>query len=339
MSTKIFILDKIRDEISFFRELLEKTGYQVISRDDDYELLNMIEHDNNPPDLILINAQIHHADSYLICKEVKLLEKGQNIPIIFINRDERYFDPEIMLNSGGSDYINYPFCKAEVLHRIKTQLKIKNLEAQLEEKDRQLHKIIPHYQRLQKALENAKKDLEKVGNLDPITRLTNRHHFEEVLNQEWLRSSRQRVSTADLAGTNISLIICKINDFKEYQESYGQELTENCLIMVAEAIKNTAKRPADLAAFYDNEKFAVLLPNTDDEGAERVAHLISENIEQLQIPHHYSTINDYITLSMGVATGIPTQALPASVLIEVAEKALQEALEKHQEESIIIDSF
>lgn len=339
MATQILILDKIRDEIEFFRELLEEEGCQVINTSDDYKLLGIIEHEEKIPDLILINSLIHHQDSYLFCKEVKILENGKNIPIIFINRDYRNFNPEVMFKSGGSDYINYPFNKIEILHRIKTQLKIRDLQAELQQKDYQLKKIIPHYQRLQKALQKAQKSLKESNILDPITQLVNRYHFESVLNQEWLRSSRQRVFSCDLSGTNISLIMCKINDFAEYKEHYGKELTENCLNIVANNLKNTAKRPADLIAFFEEEKFAILLPSTDLQGAERVSFLLREKIKQLQIPHNYSHIDDYISISMGVATGIPTQALPSSVLIEVAENALKQAMENSEKSHIIVDSF
>jgi diguanylate cyclase (GGDEF)-like protein len=135
------------------------------------------------------------------------------------------------------------------------------------------------------------------------------------------------------------LIIAKINDFEQYKQHYQQDLASNCLKLVADTIKQIVKRPADLIAFYEEEKFAILLPNTDQNGAERVAEIIIDKLKELQIPHNYSSISDYVSLSMGVATGIPTQALPANILIDVAEKALEEALKQERKEAIFVDSF
>ncbi len=298
MAVNIVIFDQVEAEVEFLAQLLTESGYQVICTDKEFDLLEII--DAQHPALILINASIKDMDSYLICKKIKLLEKGKNIPIIFINRDQDYFEPEKMFHSGGVDYLNYPCSEIEVLTRIKTQLKIKDLELQLQQKNNQ--------------------------------------YFNEVLKQEWLRCSRERISFSDLSATNISLILGVINDFAQYQENYEKELAENCLKMVAENISNNAKRPADLVVFYEPEKFAVLLPNTDQEGAKKVAHIIQKSIQELQIPHPYSSISEYITLTMGVATGIPTPALPAQELFEVAEQALAQAL-KQGGEAIVIDSF
>ncbi len=334
----ILILDDLREEISSVAKLLSETGYQVSRTNNHFEVLDLVKKEDNLPNLILINADLKDKDSYLICKEIKILEKGENIPLIFLVRDPRYFKPEIMFESGGNDYINYPFLPEEVLSKIRTYLQIQDLQIKLKEKSSQLQQLTLHYKKQQKILNNTRADLEKFTTIDPLTKLANLRHFKEVLNQEWLRCSRQRISSSDLASTNISLILCAINDFSQYQENYGEDLAENCFKIVAEILKNTAKRPADLIGFYQ-EKFAILLPNTDQDGAEKVAHKIEEEIKKSSIPHPYSTISNYLTLSMGIATGIPTQALPSDILIEVAESALEEALKLHQEDAICVDSF
>ena len=338
MVVNIVIVDDLEDEIEFFSQLFTKAGYQVISTNRELELLEIINGQPAAPDLILINGLTKDIDCYFICKKIKFLERGKNIPIIFINRDKSYFKPERMFESGGVDYINYPSSETEVLVKVKTQLKIKDLEAQLRKKNSQIQNIIPHCKNLETALEQAKAELEKCIISEPITKLPNRSRFEEILHQEWLRCSRERISFSDLSGTNISLILCQINDFTQYQENYGEQLAKNCLKMVAETIKKNAKRPADLVAVYESENFAILLPNTDQEGAKKVAQIVKEKIQELQILHPYSSVSEYITVTMGVATGIPTQALPAKSLVEAAEKALEQAL-KQGGEAIVTDSF
>lgn len=339
MKSKILILDRKKEDVDFFSDLLTPIGYEVIAVEDDYELFDLIEQEYPYVTLILINAIIDHEDSYLICKEIELLEKGANIPIIFINRNRRYFEPETMFKSGGVDYLNYPYSKIEVLTRIENQIKIKQLERQVKHLSIKLQKIIPHCQKLHQSLEESKANLQKLSHYDDITKLANYDHFYNILQQEWSRASRQRISYGDVAGIDISLILAQINDFDEYKKYYEKELTENCLKLVADCLKEKIKRPADLIAFYGEQKFAILLPNTNEEGAEKVADMVNENMKDLHIPHNYSKISDYVCLSMGVSTGIPTQAIPANVLIEIAEKSLEEALQKGEADIIMVDSF
>lgn len=335
MTQQILIFEKIEEDLNFLSNLLIKKKYQLITINDKIELLNLINNQSPSPDLILIDLE-HNYQTY---QEIKKIDKWLNIPIIFINRDSDKVKAEEIFAFGVADYINYPFSPLEILTRIENQLKIKNLEIQLKEANSKLQKLIPHYQKLQKSLEKTKADLAKNSTLDPFIQLPNYEHLCTVLNQEWLRSSRQRVSFSDLSGTNISLIIAQINDFDKYQENYDKELAYSCLKLVANSIKNTVKRPSDLICFYQDKKFAILLPNTDENGAKKVAEIISYNVNDLQIPHNYSNVSDYVTLTMGVATGIPSQALPANILIEVAEQALNEALQEGKEGAIFVDNF
>ncbi|BAQ66286.1 diguanylate cyclase domain-containing protein [Geminocystis sp. NIES-3709] len=337
MNKKIIILDDLEEQSQFFLRLLHEANYTVVITDNESELLDLIN--NEYIDLILLSATFKDKDVYLICKKIKLLEMGENIPVIFINRDHRYFDAETMFNAGGADYISYPFSSAEILHKISIQLQIKTLRQELTEKTNQLHKLIPHYQKLKLALEKAKLELANINQTNRSSLLPQKEVFEQTLAQEWLRGARQRSSSGDLSGTNISLIMGEINDFKNYQKNHEKDLTENCLNIIGNTIKSTVKRPGDFVGIFTLGKFAILLPNTDQDGAQKVAEIINEKIQNLQIPHHYSDFTEYISLSFGIATGIPSQALPPNVLVEVAENALNVALANKRDNIIIIDNF
>ncbi|MGI0481121.1 diguanylate cyclase domain-containing protein [Geminocystis sp. CENA526] len=337
MSKKIIILDDLEEQSQFFLRLLHEANYKVVITDEEPVLLDLIN--SEYPDVVLINATFKDKDVYLVCKKIKLLEMGENIPVIFINRDQRYFDAETMFNAGGSDYISYPFSSAEILHKISMQIQLKSLRKELTEKTNQLHKLIPHYQKLKLALEKAKLELAKINQEDRSSSLPHQEEFEKNLTQEWLRGARQRSNFGDLAGTNISLIMAGINDFQNYQENHDKDLIDNCLNIIGSMIKSTVKRPGDCVGKFNQGKFAILLPNTDQDGAQKVAEIINKKIKDLQIPHHYSDFSEYISFSFGIATGIPSQALPANILIEVADNALNTALQEKQDNSIIIDNF
>lgn len=337
MNKKIIIFDDLEEQSQFFLRLLHEANYQVNITNQESELLDLIN--TEYPDVILLSATFKDKDVYLVCKKIKLLEMGENIPVIFINRDKRYFDTETMFNAGATDYISYPFSSAEILHKISVQTQIKSLRKDLIEKTNQLHKLIPHYQKLKLALEKAKLELAKINQEDRASILPQKEEFEKILSQEWLRGARQRSTFGDLAGTNISLIMGEINDFINYQENHEKDLIDNCLDIIGNMIKSTVKRPGDFVGVFNQGKFAILLPNTDQDGAQKVAEIINKKIKDLQIPHHYSDFSEYISFSFGIATGIPSQALPPNILIEVAENALNRALWEKQDNSIIIDNF
>ena len=102
-----------------------------------------------------------------------------------------------------------------------------------------------------------------------------------------------------------SLILCDIEFFKAYNDTYGHQAGDGCLQQVAAAVRAAAKRSTDLVARYGGEEFAVILPNTNTTGAVQVAELLRQEIHQLMIPHSASSVSEYITLSLGVASTIP----------------------------------
>lgn len=127
--------------------------------------------------------------------------------------------------------------------------------------------------------------------------MANRRCFDDILNAEWQRLAREQAS--------LSLILCDVDCFKLYNDTYGHLAGDDVLRHVAKAISQTVKRPADLVARYGGEEFAVILPNTGIEEAITVAREIQTNVSALQLPHPNSQIDQFITLSIGVATIIP----------------------------------
>jgi diguanylate cyclase (GGDEF)-like protein/PAS domain S-box-containing protein len=168
-------------------------------------------------------------------------------------------------------------------------------------------------------LQQANHQLEELINIDALTQIANRRYFDQVIAQEWLRIQR--------ASLPISLILCDVDHFKLYNDTYGHIEGDHCLQAVAKVLANSVKRPADLAARYGGEEFAVILPETDMEGALHIAEQIRINIMQLMIPHQTSLTHQYVTLSLGVATAIPQLGVSHIELMALADQALYEAKE------------
>jgi diguanylate cyclase (GGDEF)-like protein len=152
--------------------------------------------------------------------------------------------------------------------------------------------------------------------LDGLTKIANRRRFDEHLDQEWRRSKREK--------RPLALIMCDVDFFKLYNDTYGHQLGDKCLCVIAKTINRHVKRPSDLVARYGGEEFAVILPNTEAKGASLVAETIRLEIQKLKMSHTSSPMK-VVTLSVGISS-LPAHLLSSQkVIIALADKALYEA--------------
>ena len=190
----------------------------------------------------------------------------------------------------------------ELIERVALELAVAIVQAQL-------------YQQL----EEANRVLEQLSIVDSLTQIANRRKFDSYLAAEWKRSLREQ--------TPLSLILCDIDHFKLYNDTYGHQQGDRCLKQVAEAISKVFKRPADLVARYGGEEFAIILPNTPLKGAEYLAQQVRWRINALKIPHIASDSDLYLTLSLGVSCYIPELKNDFGVLVAAADRSLYRAKE------------
>lgn len=181
------------------------------------------------------------------------------------------------------------------------------------EVERQTRKVVE--QSLE--LERVNQELEKLSFLDGLTNIPNRRRFEDHFAREWKRASRSQEW--------VSLIMIDIDWFKKYNDTYGHQAGDECLRLVANTIQNNAKRPSDLAARYGGEEFIILLPGANAANSYSLAEIIRRNVENLKIPHAQSDLSDYVTLSLGGATLIPSPEIAPDHLIRLADESLYRA--------------
>ncbi|MGK7922368.1 MAG: diguanylate cyclase [Trichodesmium sp.] len=170
------------------------------------------------------------------------------------------------------------------------------------------------------ALIKANQDLELIASLDSLTLLANRRKFDEYFHQQWELLRQEQKS--------LSLILCDVDYFKNYNDCYGHPEGDQCLQKVAQTISNVRKFSDGLICRYGGEEFAIILPNTDLEVALEIGELIREKINNLYIPHVCSKVSSYVTVSLGVSSVIPSLELSARILLIEADKALYQAKEK-----------
>lgn len=155
---------------------------------------------------------------------------------------------------------------------------------------------------------------------DALTGIPNRLNFAEHIVKEFSRSSRTKESLA--------VIMCDIDHFKAYNDTYGHNSGDKCLQKVAQTIKNSLVRPGDFCARYGGEEFVVILADTSYKGAIHVAERIRFNIIKLQIAHEKSLPLQLVTLSLGIATSSDQPLNSYEDLLKNADAALYEAKRK-----------
>ena len=180
----------------------------------------------------------------------------------------------------------------------------------------QLQQEIDERQKVEVALQKANHELQRLAILDGLTQIPNRRRLDEYLDQEWKRAIREQAP--------LGFIMGDVDFFKRYNDTYGHQAGDECLRQVARAISRAVKRPADLVARYGGEEFAIVLPNTQVDGAIQVAMEIMHAVTALQLPHQAST-HPFVSLSMGVAGFIPSQDSKMTMLIQQADNALYQA--------------
>ena len=161
------------------------------------------------------------------------------------------------------------------------------------------------------------KELDRQASTDGLTGVANRRYLNEFVEREWARAVREN--------TTVAVIMVDIDFFKAYNDTYGHLAGDECLKRVARQLKNNIKRPADLVARYGGEEFAIVLPNTDVQGAEVIAENCRKSIETLAIVHGASSVSSVVTVSLGVAGSREAQCRAATDLFEGADSALYQA--------------
>lgn len=166
-------------------------------------------------------------------------------------------------------------------------------------------------------MDKLNSQLEALAISDPLTGLFNRRHFDAHFGSEWRIAVREHFP--------VSLIFIDIDFFKRYNDNYGHQAGDQCLMKIAMAITENVHRPGDACARYGGEEFLVLLANTNMGQAIYVARKIQDYIHGLRIPHDDSEVADIVTVSMGVAQMTPTLDDTSDELLKRADRALYRA--------------
>lgn len=251
---------------------------------------------SEPLDVIICDLDMPGMDGFKFLSMIKTRKELQDIPIILVTGIDDQDSKIRGLERGASDYLTKPFYPAELIARVKVQLKIKSL---------------------QDSLKKSNQALMELSNTDPLTKLSNRRFLMKTLEKELQRCERSQKSLA--------LIMVDIDHFKSINDSYGHQQGDIVLKTLANQMK-ARLRDYDLAARFGGEEFALVLPETSLADAIRVADRLRTAVKDLRFTGEFAEIR--LTISLGVATYPHNKIRTVDDLIREADRALYNAKEK-----------
>ncbi|BDU75649.1 hypothetical protein METESE_06070 [Mesoterricola sediminis] len=244
---------------------------------------------DHQPAVILLDVLMPGMDGFQVCAALKEEPATREIPVLVLTALQGEAEEVRALEAGAIDFIQKPIIPATVLARVRNHVDLKAAQDRLQE----------------------------LAVLDPLTGIANRRAFDQTLGHEWQRSRRE--------GKPLSLVMADVDCFKAYNDAYGHVRGDGCLREIAQVLRETLRRPADLVARFGGEEFICILPETDAAGARQVALALGEAVARLGIPHPGSEVAAHVTVSLGTATAIPTLADWAERLVVEADRAMYEA--------------
>lgn len=283
---------------------VERFGATALATESGEEAIAMFA--QHHPDLVLLDVVLPDIDGFSVARRIRATEKaGEWTPIIFLSSLGNDADIEQGITAGGDDYLHKPISEIVLSAKIKAMQRLVLMRASL--------------LAITRKLDAANQELVRISSSDGLTGVSNRRHFDEALSVEWRRARRH--------SNSIAMMMCDVDHFKLYNDTYGHLAGDDCLRKVATAIRQHTERPSDIVARYGGEEFAVVLPETTIGGALMVAEKIRQAVHELNIPHATSP-GKVVTLSIGIASAAPGFDNPPDDLIQAADKALYQA--KHE---------
>lgn len=262
------------------------------------------------PTVILQDLVMPGLDGLTLVREYRNNPLTRDIPIIVLSTKEDPLIKSAAFAAGANDYLVKLPDNIELVARIRYHSRSYMTLLQRDEAYRALRVS-------QQQLLDTNLVLQRLMNSDGLTGLSNRRHFDEYLELEWRRATREQ--------SQLSLMMIDVDYFKAYNDNFGHLEGDEALRQVAKAIRANCSRPSDLPARYGGEEFAMVLPNTTPGGARLLAEKLRQSVAGMNIPHIAPDAGAHLTVSIGVATTVPQPGSNSRQLILDADKGLYAA--------------
>lgn len=289
---RILVVDDNQDNVEIIATRLRFRGYDVIEAANGESALARVA--EKPPDLILLDVMLPDIDGYEISRRIKGDESMPFLPIILVTARDSTQDKVAGLDAGADDYLTKPINFPELEARVRSMLRIKRLQDELEEKNR---------------------ELERLSISDGLTGLFNHRHIHGLAHDEFERAAR--------TDEPLSIAMIDFDHFKSVNDRFGHLAGDRVLMQLADLLRANT-REVDRIGRYGGEEFMVILPSTElDEATVFVDRLRREVAE-----HPFDVGRDepiHMTVSAGVAC-YPAPSVPSKeTLVRLADEALYAA--------------
>jgi two-component system, cell cycle response regulator len=308
---RILIVDDHEDNVELLRARLEAWGYATECAVDGQEALEKIE--ASPPDLVLLDVMMPKIDGIEVARRVKGNESLPFIPIIMQTALDATENKVEGLNAGADDYITKPIDFAELKARMTSMLRIKRLQEELEERERQLMEM--------------NERLRHMSQTDALTGLDNRRHLEERLQEMFEHAKRLNEPFA--------CVMCDLDRFKSVNDTYGHQAGDAVLKDFAQILRNEV-REIDRAGRYGGEEFMLLLPGTVLDAGVRFADRVRKQVESHTFTFDSTEIQR--TASFGISAWPHPRISDCEGLMRAADDALYVAKETGRNRVVRFDS-
>ncbi|MBW3554393.1 MAG: PleD family two-component system response regulator [Gemmatimonadetes bacterium] len=288
----ILVVDDNPDNLEIISTRLRFRGYDVATADRGDSAIQQVH--ESTPDLILLDIMMPDMDGYEVARRIRQEEALPYIPIIVVTARDSTEDKVTGLDAGADDYLTKPINFPELEARVRSMLRIKRLQDQLEEKNR---------------------ELEQLSISDGLTGLFNHRHMHELLQDEFERSGR--------TGEALSVVMFDIDHFKKVNDTYGHQAGDGVLQELSDILRETA-REIDKLGRYGGEEFMVILPGSDRDAGITFAERVRQHVESQKFDIKADRPLD-MTISAGVATYPADPVDGPRRLVHFADRALYSA--------------
>ena len=255
------------------------------------------------PDMVLLDIRLPGEDGYWVARKLREAEPGEWTPIIFLSGLDNDLDVWRGIEAGGDDYLVKPVKPIVLVAKLRAMRRLLDMRRRLVTVSAELH------------LANQK--LNEMVELDALTGLVNRRGLDRMLHAE--------ISAAQREGKPLTLMLCDLDHFKQFNDTYGHVQGDECLKHVGRLLREVCVRPRDVAARYGGEEFALVLPGTPRSGAMTFARALGQMLHRMRIRPPDAPENWSMTLSGGITTCIPDEHTSAESMLMRADQAMYAA--------------
>ena len=302
MTTKVLVVDDSPSMRAVICRMCETMDLLPVEADCGERALELYPQER--PGIVLMDVNMPGIDGYETARQIRALDPQDWTPIIFLSANEADQDYSKAIESGGDDYLIKPVGRIVLLAKIRALQRLDEMRRKLQEVSSEL------------AASNRR--LEQLSQRDGLTGISNRRYFDVFFSQHLALASRQK--------TRLAVALCDVDSFKLYNDNYGHLAGDECLRKVATALARCCRRATDLVARYGGEEFAVVMPDTDLEGAVQLMNKVRTALTGMAIEHsHNLAATKIVSLSIGVTIFDADADSKPEDLLARADAALYEA--------------